>query len=89
MNSSLSDDKAFWLFIDEFTDLNDAEIGIKFVLLMHSLGYKILVPRSCESGRTALSKGFLKKAAAKANYNVVSLAEIVTDSTPLVGLEPS
>lgn len=89
VNSSLSDDKAFWLFIDEFTDLNDAEIGIKFVLLMHSLGYKILVPRSCESGRTALSKGFLKKAAAKANYNVVSLAEIVTDSTPLVGLEPS
>ncbi len=42
-----------------------------------------------DSGRTYMSKGFLKKAKKLANYNVSMLSEFVDENTPLVGIEPS
>jgi len=77
------------LFSDEFTNFNDAEIGIKFVKLLNGLGYQVVVPKHYESGRAAISKGMLKRARSLAIKNVLALKDIVTKESPLVGIEPS
>jgi FAD/FMN-containing dehydrogenase/Fe-S oxidoreductase len=81
--------KKILLFCDEFTNYNDATIGQKAILLLETLGYEVLIPKHGESGRSYLSKGFVKKAQAIANKNIVLLKDLVTAQTPLIGLEPS
>ncbi|WP_321298633.1 FAD-linked oxidase C-terminal domain-containing protein [Marinifilum fragile] len=78
-----------YLFADEFTNHMEAEIGTKFIELLSQLGYEVEIPKHIESGRTALSKGLLKKAKKIANRNVNLLKDIVTDNEPLIGIEPS
>jgi len=78
-----------YLFADEFTSYMEADIGIKFILLMNNLGYEVEIPKHKESGRTALSKGLLKKAKKIANKNISLLKDIITEDMPLVGIEPS
>lgn len=78
-----------FLFADEFTDYNDTEIGIKTVKLLTSLGYKVLLPKHVQSGRTYLSKGLLRKAKIIAETNVELLKDITTEESPLIGIEPS
>lgn len=78
-----------WLFADEFTDAQDAEIGAKAVELLEALGYAVDIPAHGESGRAALSKGFLRRARDKASANVKALAPIVSADRPLIGIEPS
>jgi len=77
------------LFIDEFTDLNDTEIGIKAVKLLTSLNYKIITANHTVSARTFLSKGFLGKAKRRINKNLAVLGDIINENVPLVGIEPS
>ncbi len=55
-----------YLFCDEFTNYNDAEIGIKAILLLEKLGYEVVIPKHEESGRTWLSKGLVQRC--KKNY---------------------
>lgn len=81
--------KKVYLFCDEFTNYNDTEIGITAYKLLTALGYEVLVPPHKESGRTYLSKGFVKKAKKLANDNVSLLKDIITDDIPLLGIEPS
>lgn len=78
-----------YLFNDEFTNYNDTDIGIKTVQLLSRLGYEVVIPQHIESGRTFLSKGLLKKAKRIAIQNVNYLKDIVSQETPLVGIEPS
>jgi len=78
-----------FLFADEFTDVNDVEIGIKAVKLLNKLGYKVEIPDHVESGRAYLSKGFVRKAQQLAKVNIAKLHSIITEQTPLVGIEPS
>ena len=78
-----------YLFADEFTDLQEAQLGLTFTRLLTRLGYSIKIPRHVESGRAAISKGCLDIAARFARRNVSLLKDIVTDDTPLVGIEPS
>lgn len=78
-----------YFFADEFTNFMDVEIGIKFIKLLRTLGYEVIIPKHVESGRTELSKGLLKKAKVIAEKNVSLLKEIISDKTPLVGIEPS
>lgn len=78
-----------YLFADEFTNYNDAEIGIKAVKLLTALGYDVQIPKSRFSGRTFLSKGMVKKAAKYAVHNVSALSALVNSKTPLIGIEPS
>ena len=78
-----------YLFADEFTDLQEAELGNIFAQLLRSLGYKVVIPRHVESGRAAISKGCLNLAARYAKKNVRLLRGKITDETPLVGIEPS
>ena len=78
-----------YLFNDEFTNYNDTDIGIKTVQLLTRLGYKVVIPKHIDSGRTYLSKGLLRKAQKIAIKNVNYLKDIITDKSLLVGIEPS
>lgn len=78
-----------YLFVDEFTNYNDTEIGIKAVQLLNRLGYQVIVPKHFESGRTYLSKGLIRKAKLIAIRNVSLLKDLITEQTPLIGIEPS
>ena len=78
-----------YLFCDEFTNYTDVELGIKSILLLERLGYRVLLTKHKESGRTWLSKGLLREAKKIANENVDLLGGLITDETPLVGIEPS
>jgi Fe-S oxidoreductase len=77
------------LFIDEFTNYNDAGIGIKAVKLLSSLGYRVVLPPLVESGRSYISKGLIRKAKKIAETNVKLFKEIIDSSMPLIGIEPS
>jgi FAD/FMN-containing dehydrogenase/Fe-S oxidoreductase len=78
-----------YLFVDEFTNYNDVEIGITAVKLLNRLGYEVIVPNHVESGRPQLSKGLLDDAKRLANQNVSLLKDVVSDEIPLIGIEPS
>ena len=77
------------LFCDEFTDTLDAEIGIKAVQLLEGLGYEVVLPDHVESGRAKISKGFLREARTLAVTNIEQLGPVVSETAPLVGVEPS
>lgn len=81
--------KTVYLFCDEFTNYNDAEIGKQAILLLEKLGYTVIIPQHIESGRSFLSKGLVKKAQKIAIKNVELLKDIITADTPLIGMEPS
>ncbi|MCQ2347245.1 MAG: FAD-binding protein [Paludibacteraceae bacterium] len=78
-----------YLFADEFTNRQEAELGLLFARLLLHLGYDVEIPRHIESGRAAISKGCLKRAQKIAKRNVTLLADIVREDAPLVGIEPS
>ena len=78
-----------YLFADEFTNYQEAELGLHFAQLIRALGYEVEVPKHVESGRAAISKGCLHLAAKYAKRNVQLLSPIISDETPLVGIEPS
>lgn len=78
-----------YLFADEFTNFNDVEIGIKAIRLLNAFGYRVILPDHEESGRTFLSKGLIRKAKALAESNVQKLKDLISDETPLIGIEPS
>jgi FAD/FMN-containing dehydrogenase/Fe-S oxidoreductase len=87
-NTKLIKGKVF-LFADEFTEYNDTEIGISAVKLLNALGYEVQLQKHDLSGRTFLSKGLLRTAKKIANKNVSLLKDIITEETPLIGIEPS
>ncbi|MGQ1911294.1 FAD-binding and (Fe-S)-binding domain-containing protein [Marinifilum sp. RC60d5] len=88
-NGTQKSDKLVYLFADEFTNYNDTPIGIKTVQLLEKLGYQIIIPKHVESGRAYLSKGFVKKAKYLAIKNINFLKNLISEETPLVGIEPS
>lgn len=81
--------KKVYLFADEFTNFLDADLGIKTILLLEKLGYEVIIPRHKESGRTFFSKGLIRTGAKIARENVSLLYPIISQETPLVGIEPS
>lgn len=89
-NSSLSHEAPeVILFIDEFSDYNDADLGVKTIKLLNSIGYKVIIVNNVESGRTFISKGLLRSARKKAIINILLFKDLVSDSIPLIGVEPS
>jgi FAD/FMN-containing dehydrogenase/Fe-S oxidoreductase len=78
-----------YIFADEFTSHQDAQLGLMFAQLLTRLGYNVVIPRHLESGRAAISKGCLRLARRYAVRNVELLSPLVSDDTPLVGIEPS
>jgi FAD/FMN-containing dehydrogenase/Fe-S oxidoreductase len=77
------------LFIDEFTNFNDTETGIKAIRLLTSLNYKVVVIRHQPSARTYISKGLLKKAKKIIRKNIKIFSGIINEDLPLIGIEPS
>ncbi len=77
------------LFVDEFSNYNDTNLGVNSVNLLLSLGYKVQIAKNVESGRTFISKGLLRTARKKAIINILLFRNLISDSTPLVGIEPS
>lgn len=76
------------LYLDEFTQFLDAEVGLDAIDLLKGLGYKVKLYKA-ESGRAFISKGFLKQAKALAQVNSDLLLEFARSGTPVIGLEPS
>jgi Fe-S oxidoreductase len=82
-------EKSVYLFVDEFTNFNDAEIGRTAVLLLERLGYEVRTIPHPISGRAYLSKGMLDEARVLAMQNVRLWSSLISENTPLVGIEPS
>lgn len=76
------------LYIDEFTRYLDTGVGKDAIELLTRLGYEITMFYG-ESGRTFISKGFLDQAKNIADKNIARLVPLVSETVPLVGIEPS
>ena len=81
--------KEVFLFNDEFTNHLDTEIGVDAIELLSRLNYKVNIISHSESGRAMLSKGLLEGAKKVANENVSIFKNLITENTPLIGIEPS
>src|SRR5690606_32861273 len=87
---AVTQERKVYLFIDEFIDLNEAEIGIRTVELLEALGYEVIFKEHFESGRAAFSKGFLERGRKLAAKNIEIFSEILDeDHAVIVGVEPS
>jgi len=78
-----------YLFLDEFTNFLDAEIGIAAARLLTRLGYRLKFAPSTESGRTYISKGLLRKARKIAEQNIKTYGKLLGSTSFLIGVEPS
>ena len=81
--------KTVYLFKDEFTNYLDAEVGIDALILLEKLNYQVKMLDNPESGRSYISKGFLEEAQLVVNKNIKLFSEVITEETPLLGIEPS
>ncbi|PZD76466.1 FAD-binding and (Fe-S)-binding domain-containing protein [Mesonia sp. K7] len=81
--------KEVYLFVDEFTDTLDTQIGLEAIKLLQKLNYRVSYLPHQESGRAFISKGFLEQAQQVANQNIEAFKDVVTAETPLIGIEPS
>ena len=81
--------KTVYLFNDEFTNHLDTPIGVDALELLRALNYDVKIIDNAESGRTFLSKGLLEQAQKAANRNVSIFKDLISDKTPLIGIEPS
>ena len=88
-NPASEKQRRVYLFCDEFSNFNDTEIGKKAVMLLEKLGYDVQFAQHLESGRTYLSKGLLREAKKIAEQNVTLLKDLISEETPLLGIEPS
>ncbi len=80
--------KKVCLYIDEFTQYNDAHIAQKASELLCKLGYDVL-PIYSPSGRAFISKGMLEEARRTAHQTLAKLAPAIAEGLQIVGLEPS
>ncbi|MDH7912374.1 FAD-binding and (Fe-S)-binding domain-containing protein [Winogradskyella sp. SYSU M77433] len=81
--------KEVYLFNDEFTNHLDTEVGVDAIQLLKHLNYKVNIISHAESGRAMLSKGLLIDAKKRANKNVSIFKDLISEKTPLIGIEPS
>ncbi len=81
--------KSVYLFVDEFTNFLDVEIGIDAIELLTKLGYEVKVIKHEESGRAYFSKGLLDEAQYFVDKNIDIFKAIITEDEPLLGIEPS
>jgi FAD/FMN-containing dehydrogenase/Fe-S oxidoreductase len=77
------------VFCDEFTNYFDVSTGIATLEILSKIGYKPIILKHEESGRSAISKGLLSFAKEKANKNISIFKELISADCPLIGIEPS
>src|SRR5690606_16984295 len=78
-----------YLFNDEFTNYLEANIGSDTLELLSKLNYQVQILENSESGRSHISKGFLKEAKKLANRNINLFKNLISAESPLLGIEPS
>ena len=76
------------LYIDEFSQYLDIELGKDAIEVLTRLDYDVQLFYG-ESGRAYISKGFLKQAKKLALTNIPRLKKFADAGSPVVGLEPS
>jgi Fe-S oxidoreductase len=81
--------KTVYLYLDEFTNYNDTLLGRDALALLEGLGYRVQILPPTDSGRTYISKGFLKEAKSCADHNIKLYKDLINEQTPLLGIEPS
>ncbi|MDO6759319.1 FAD-linked oxidase C-terminal domain-containing protein [Tamlana sp. 2_MG-2023] len=81
--------KTVYLFVDEFTNFLESSIGVDAIALLEALNYKVQFVKHDESGRAFISKGFLDQAKQCAINNVAAFKDLISEETPLLGVEPS
>jgi FAD/FMN-containing dehydrogenase/Fe-S oxidoreductase len=81
--------KTIYFFNDEFTNHLDTQIGVDAIELLQALNYHIKILKHAESGRSFISKGLLEQAKKAANQNISKFKDLITEETPLIGVEPS
>lgn len=81
--------RRIFLFIDEFCNYLDTHIATDALFLLNKLNYEVIPVYHLDSGRAMISKGFLKEAKIEVDKNISFFTTIISDETPLVGLEPS
>lgn len=81
--------KSVCLFVDEFTNYLESDIATDTKVLLESLNYNVISVSDLESGRSFLSKGFLKEAKTISNTNVNRFKNALNNDVNLVGIEPS
>ncbi len=90
LNSSIEQPAGMlYLYVDEFTNYNDTETGIKAIKLLNRLNYRVEAPYNKGSARTFITKGLLRKARKIADTNINTFKNIINTENPLVGIEPS
>lgn len=77
------------LYIDEFSQYLDGSIASDALALLEGLNYKVHLWADAESGRTFISKGFLKEAKELANENSKAFSSSILRELPILGIEPS
>ena len=77
------------LFIDEFTNYLEAGIAHDAVTLLTHIGYEVEVITHLDSARALISMGFLEDAKSTIDQNIKYLKNKVSESKPLLGIEPS
>ena len=58
------------IMVDVFMNYNEPEVGRAMVHVLEHLGYEVLVTQPLASGRTQLSKGFVRDARGIAHKNI-------------------
>jgi FAD/FMN-containing dehydrogenase/Fe-S oxidoreductase len=77
------------LFVDEFTDRYEPELGLHAASVLRAAGWNVLAPPMGPSGRTYFSKGFVREARTCIERNLRRLEPWLDRVDAIVGLEPS
>ncbi|MCW9038186.1 FAD-binding and (Fe-S)-binding domain-containing protein [Altibacter sp.] len=89
INNQTSTGYSVLLFVDEFSNYLESQIAVDAYELLIGLGYKVTVVDHLDSARALLSKGMLEEAKIQVDKNITFLKDLVAESTPLLGIEPS
>jgi FAD/FMN-containing dehydrogenase/Fe-S oxidoreductase len=89
LSSRIDKKKIVYLFIDEFTNYLDVNIGVDAIELLTKLGYEVKTLNHEESGRAYFSKGLLNEAQGFIDKNIKIFNPVVSTESPLLGIEPS
>lgn len=81
--------KKLYLFVDEFSNYNDVQVGLDTYDLLIALNYDVQIIKNKASGRALISKGFLKQAKRLANKNIDLYKDLISPEISLIGIEPS
>ena len=77
-------------FPDIYADYNDPELGVRAIVILRELGYKVVVPTELRwSGMPYISYGELQKATEVAKHNLVILESYVSQGYTVVSTEPT